>query len=103
MSLGDDVRWRREALGLSQAELARRIRVNRRAPDRSYICRLEAGQVDPRLSTVRSLARALGVKPWMLLVELGESIRFWQGYLLLSGKQKREVQQHIAWLLRRRG
>lgn len=42
--------------GWSQAELARRADTSQ-----PYIARLERGQVDPQLSTVRKLARALGV------------------------------------------
>lgn len=49
--------------GWSQAELARRAETSQ-----SYIARLERGQVDPQVSTVRKIARALGV-PVAALVE----------------------------------
>ena len=42
--------------GLSQAELARRIGLSR-----SVIARLEAGGVEPRLTTLDRVAQALGV------------------------------------------
>lgn len=42
--------------GWSQAELARQADTSQ-----SYIARLELGQVDPQLSTIRKLARALSV------------------------------------------
>lgn len=42
--------------GWSQAELARRAETSQ-----PYIARLERGQVDPQISTVRKLARALDV------------------------------------------
>ncbi len=42
--------------GWSQAELARQANTSQ-----SYIARLELGQVDPQLSTIRKLARALSV------------------------------------------
>ena len=100
MSFGENVRWRRIALGISQAELARRMR--REAPDRSQICRIESGQIDPKLSTVRAIARALHIKPWQLLAELHENPEFWRGYLDLSPIQKREIQHNIKWMLERR-
>lgn len=49
--------------GWSQAELARRAETSQ-----PYIARLERGQVDPQVSTVRKLAQALGV-PVAELVE----------------------------------
>lgn len=49
--------------GWSQAELARQA-----ATSQSYIGRLETGNVDPQLSTVRRIAKALGV-PVPALVE----------------------------------
>jgi transcriptional regulator with XRE-family HTH domain len=101
MCFGENVRWRRVALGLSQATLASQIRVNRKRTTASYISRLESGALDPRLSTVRSIARALHVKPWQLVAGLGESVTFWEGYLELTGEQKRDVQRHIDWLQRR--
>lgn len=49
--------------GWSQAELARRA-----GTSQSYIGRLEAGGIDPQLSTVRKIALALGV-PVVALVD----------------------------------
>jgi len=49
--------------GWSQAELAKRADTSQ-----PYIARLELGNVDPRVSTVTKLARALGV-PVMAVVE----------------------------------
>ncbi len=49
--------------GWSQAELARRANTSQ-----PYIARLELGQVDPQISTVKKLARALGV-PLTTVVE----------------------------------
>ena len=53
---GKHVRRLRTARGLSQDGLAMRARVTR-----EYIARLEAGQHDPQLSTLKRLARALRV------------------------------------------
>ena len=53
---GKHVRRLRIARELSQAGLATRARVTR-----EYIARLEAGRHDPQLSTLKRLARALGV------------------------------------------
>lgn len=49
--------------GWSQAELARRANTSQ-----PYIARLELGQVDPQISTVKKLARALGA-PLTTVVE----------------------------------
>jgi hypothetical protein len=47
---------------------------------------------------VRSVARALRVKPWQLVAELADNTEFWRGYLDLSPRLKRDVQRHIAYL-----
>jgi len=97
LALGDNVKWRRTALGLTQAELARLVVIDRKHPDRSWICRLEQGRVDPRMSQVRGLAKALRVKPWQLVVEMYENGTFWERYLSLDPKHKREVQRMVQW------
>lgn len=98
---GQNVRWLRRRVGLSQAALAAMIRLNHHTPTPSYVSRLEAGILDPKLSTVRSIARALHVKTWQLVADLSDNVEFWRGYLDLSPAQKREVQRTIDWLLRR--
>jgi transcriptional regulator with XRE-family HTH domain len=98
---GDSVRWRRKAVGMRQGELAAKIRRNHRATTASYISRIESGEIDPRLSTVNSIARALKVKPWQLVA--GFEQPFWDDYLQLSPIGKREVQRMIDWRLERRG
>jgi len=50
------VRRRREALGISQSELARRIEC-----DPSFISRIEGGQMMPGMKSIIALAPALGV------------------------------------------
>ncbi|MFK4167297.1 helix-turn-helix domain-containing protein [Paenibacillus lautus] len=49
---------RRQAVGLSQLELA-----NRSGLDRTFISMLERGQRRPTLNTIFSLAKELGVSP----------------------------------------
>lgn len=100
MSLGENVCWLRIRRGLSQTALAALIYVRRRHPTPSYISRIESGTIDPRLSTVRSLAKALHVRPWVLVADLSDSVEFWQGYLALPAAEKRDVQRHIEWKLR---
>jgi transcriptional regulator with XRE-family HTH domain len=56
MEIGKKVKEIREAKGLSQLELARRIKTTQ-----SAIARLEAGTFDPRLSTLQKIAKALKV------------------------------------------
>jgi ribosome-binding protein aMBF1 (putative translation factor) len=48
--------------GWSQKELASRV-----GTSQSYVARLEAGEIDPQLSTLKRLANALGVEPAELL------------------------------------
>lgn len=54
--IGAALREARRAAGLQQEELARRAGVSRMT-----VQRLEAGTIDPRVSTVGVLARALGL------------------------------------------
>ncbi len=99
---GETVRWRRKALGLTQAELGAKIRRRRRPVGQDVISRIENGRIDPPLSLVRSLAGALRVRPWQLLVGMSESAEFWRGYLDLAPTQKREIQRSIRWMIERR-
>lgn len=55
--LGEEVRRLRMERGLSQKELAARMDL-----PQSVIARLEAGKVEPRLSTLDRVAQALGTK-----------------------------------------
>lgn len=55
--VGQNVRRLRIAAGLSQAELAERMGV-----DRAYVSGLELGQRNPTILTLWQLAEALGVK-----------------------------------------
>jgi predicted transcriptional regulator len=63
MSLARTVKRLRAAAQLTQEGLARRAQVSL-----GYIARLETGHYDPKLSTLKKLARALGV-PVTALVE----------------------------------
>jgi putative transcriptional regulator len=51
------LREAREARGMTQETLAKKVGVSR-----AYLSRLEMGRHDPPLSRVRKLAKALGVK-----------------------------------------
>jgi HTH-type transcriptional regulator/antitoxin HipB len=55
--IGEEVRRLRMERGLSQQELAQRMGL-----PQSVIARLEAGGVEPRLSTLDRVAQALGVQ-----------------------------------------
>jgi transcriptional regulator with XRE-family HTH domain len=81
--------------------LADQIRLRHRKTTGRYVCGIESGELDPTLSTIRSLARALKVKPWQLVA--GFEQPFWDDYLRLSPIGKREVQRMIDWRLDRRG
>jgi transcriptional regulator with XRE-family HTH domain len=101
VSFGDNVRWARTYSRLSQTALAELVRVNRHHASQSYISKLEGGRADPRLSTIRSLARALHLKPWQLVADISENVDFWEGYMRLSAQGKRDIQRTIAWMLER--
>jgi transcriptional regulator with XRE-family HTH domain len=60
--LGEAVRRRRLALGLSQEELAAHGGLHR-----TYLGGVERGERNPSLDSVGRLAAALGVEPWQLL------------------------------------
>jgi transcriptional regulator with XRE-family HTH domain len=103
MSFEENLRFLRRRAGMTQGQLAHCIRLRRREPSRCYVTQLESGRIDPRLSTVRSIAKALHVKPWYLVADLSDNVTFWEAYLQLSPTQKREVQRMIDWQLDRRG
>src|SRR5262245_26900971 len=65
-SLGDRVRKRREALGLTQRQLAVRSELSLR-----FLAQLEAGQGNISLMRFAQLARALGLSASALLGEAG--------------------------------
>lgn len=61
-NLGTNLREARKRLGLTQEQVAQRSGVHS-----TEISRIEAGKRDPQISTVRRLAKALGMKPGQLL------------------------------------
>lgn len=103
-TIGENVRYLRTLRGLTQHELATRVSLGgRHHPTASYISLVESGRRDPRASVVRSIARALHVKPWVLLADITENVRFWDSYLSLSGSDKREIQRIIDLKREQRG
>jgi transcriptional regulator with XRE-family HTH domain len=99
MVFAQNLRHFRRAAGLTQRDVAEHIRLHGRQPSRSYITQLESGRIDPRLSTIRSIARVLRIKPWVLVADVLDNSRFWDDYMSLTGQQKRDVQHHIKWLI----
>lgn len=61
---GANVRFYREAVGISQAEVAARMGV-----DRAYISLIERGEQNATLLSINETAQALGVKPADLLAD----------------------------------
>ena len=60
--IGENVRRRREELGLTQAVLAEKLGMNQ-----GYISDVEAGKRSPRVATIAKLAEILGTPPSHLL------------------------------------
>lgn len=54
---GLNIKKYRQAANVSQEELAARI-----GADQAYVSRLEAGQLNPTITTVQQVATALGVE-----------------------------------------
>ncbi len=59
---GPKLREARERLGLTQEEVAQRSGVHV-----TEVSRMEAGKRDPKISTLRKLAKAVEVKPGQLI------------------------------------
>ena len=63
MTLYDRIRTRREKLGMSQDELAKKLGYK----SRSTIAKIESGENDITQSKIVAFAKALGVKPGYLM------------------------------------
>ena len=60
--IGTNIRNLRTVASISQEELAARMNV-----DQAYVSRLEAGQLNPTITTLEQIAAALEVEPKILL------------------------------------
>lgn len=86
------VRQARQARGWSQRKLAVRAGV-----PQSTVGRVEAGIVDPRVSTIQRLLRACG-EEWD--VRAGEGVdrtQMWELFRLTPGQRLDTVKQGAAW------
>lgn len=63
MTIGERIKARRQELGISQRELARRLGYN----DHTTVTRAEAGRVDLPMSRIAQFAEALRVSPTFLM------------------------------------
>ena len=63
------LRERRRTLGLSQAEAAERAGLRQ-----NYYSRVELGKIEPRLSTLQDIARALGLELMLIPAELVQTV-----------------------------
>jgi transcriptional regulator with XRE-family HTH domain len=61
--LGERIREARQAYGMSQVELARRIGISKTAMNQ-----IELGAIDPRASRITAIAQVLGVSTDSLLL-----------------------------------
>ncbi len=64
VKIGERLRELRERKLMTQAELGKAAGVSR-----DQVSRIERDEVDPRFSTIRKLAKALGVEPEELIAE----------------------------------
>ena len=64
MNIGKRLRKLRQAKGLSQADIEKRVGLLR-----SYVSRVESGYTVPSLSTLEKFAKAVEVEPYQLLFE----------------------------------
>ena len=69
-TFGKNLRRLREALGLSQEELAEKSEF-----DRSYVGGIERGERNPSISAIFRLASALSIEPYQLFLESNEEFR----------------------------
>jgi transcriptional regulator with XRE-family HTH domain len=60
--IGFAVTLLRQAEGLTQRELARRVRTSR-----PHLCRIEIGEYEPKIDSILRLAHGLKVPVWVLL------------------------------------
>jgi len=67
MKIGENLRKLRERNLMTQAELGEAADVSR-----DQVSRIERDEVDPRFSTIRKLAKALGVEPEELTTEASD-------------------------------
>lgn len=67
-SLGDNIRTTREAIGLTQLDLAHAAGYKGRTAG-AYISRIESGFQEPRLGNLGRIAEALGVRVEDLLTQ----------------------------------
>ncbi|WP_285728210.1 helix-turn-helix domain-containing protein [Psychromicrobium xiongbiense] len=106
--IGKIIKTRREALGITAAELGRRIGVYP-----SSITRLEAGEVSAsKLNTIRAIATALDIPLTELLAESNvltdDDLPRLTPYLRTKYKDMpesaiREIEQHFAKIAKRHG
>ena len=75
---GDEIRIARRAMGLKQEELAERAGLSRKT-----VQRIERSAIDPRLSTVTLIARALGMELLLIPAALRPAL---EGFVRAGGK-----------------
>lgn len=100
MELYDRIKARREALGMSQDELAKRLGYK----SRSTIARIEAGGIDITQSKIASFAEALQLSPGYLMGWEDESQGYYVGpeaadvakaFSMLSETGKTKLKQYL--------
>lgn len=78
MNISEGLVTVRKALRLTQSDLARTAGLSRMT-----VQRIEAAEIDPRLSTVLEMARALGMEPMLVPSDLKAEV---EAFLRSSGR-----------------
>lgn len=74
----DQLAQARYAAGITQVELARKAGVSRRS-----VCNIEAGLVDPKVDTLLSMSRVLGLEPMLVPAWLRQEV---ENFIRSGGK-----------------
>lgn len=78
MSISDELLRLRKINGLTQGQLAASAGLSRMT-----VQRIEAGEIDPRLSTLLEMARTLGMEPMLVPSDLRQEV---EAFLRSSGR-----------------
>jgi transcriptional regulator with XRE-family HTH domain len=94
VQIGKRIRSRRQALKLTQQQLARELHVTPQ-----HISRLEAGQVAPSLKILVGISRKLGMSADQLLTGKGTDPVDWVGAIRAQPRLSANAKRHLIALI----